>query len=155
MSGWTVLLLIHGLIATLLVGAITHQALAACWPARAPDDASFMRAARAVRAARYTNAVVVLYIATMMLGSVIYPHYRENVRPFLEDHHWNPSVGFFEIKENLVAIGLGMLPLYWWLWQGAETARKGLKPVTVMIALIVWWSFFVGHYLNNIKGFGQ
>ena len=155
MSGWTILLFIHGLVAILLIGALTHQVLAVCWPVRTPRPQNFVRAARAVKAARYTNAVVILYVATMALGSIVYPFYRENVRTFLEDRHWSPSVGFFEIKENLVAIGLGLLPLYWWLWHSPETVTSGRKPVTVLLALIVWWSFFVGHYINNIKGFGQ
>lgn len=155
MNGWTVLLFVHGLAAILLIGALTHQTLAICWPIRSAGPTNFLRAARAVRAARYTNAVVILYLATMALGSIVYPYYRVNVRTFLEDHHWNPSVGFFEIKENLVAIGFGMLPLYWWLWRSPEAEAQGRRPVTLLLALIVWWAFFVGHFINNIRGFGQ
>ena len=36
--GWSILLIIHGILAVLLLGAITHQAIAAAWPVakRAP-----------------------------------------------------------------------------------------------------------------------
>ena len=71
--------------------------------------------------------------------------------------HMREANGVFEIKEHFAAIGMFMLPLYWFYW------RTPLKPdyaaarrwLTTILALIVWWNFLVGHILNNIKGFGQ
>ena len=70
----TTLLILHGLIAVALLGGFTHQALAACWPAKRADG--FASAFRAVNGARYTTANIVLYVSTGVLGAIIYPAYR-------------------------------------------------------------------------------
>ena len=62
--------------------------------------------------------------------------------------------GVFEIKEHLVAIGLGLLPSYWLFWRranGPDTAAPR-RYLTWLLAFFVWWSFIVGHVLNNIRG---
>ena len=114
---------------------------------------------RAVSGAVYTNANILLYLATAILGGTIYPVYRVGVRTYLENARLYPAVGSFEIKEQFVSVGLGMLPLYWLAWQrpaeatvpdaGARTARIA---VTSILCFIVWYGFLVGHVLNNIKG---
>ena len=71
-----VLLIIHGLLAVTLLGAITHQAIGVCWPARA-TAASFVGRMRMVSASTYVNAIVVLYMLTAILGGIIYPIYRD------------------------------------------------------------------------------
>jgi hypothetical protein len=58
----TVLLIIHGLLAVALLGAITHQAVAVWWPAR-PPAGSFVERFRAVPSTSYITAVVVLDLA--------------------------------------------------------------------------------------------
>src|SRR5471030_269152 len=55
------LLIVHGLIAVALLGAITHQTASAWLPARKPA-ASFPGRFRAVSAAAYANAIVALYL---------------------------------------------------------------------------------------------
>ena len=70
--------------------------------------------------------------------------------------HW-PALGFFDIKEHFVAIGLALLPAYWVCWQqprDGELARTR-AALTTLLAGIVWWSFLVGHVVNNIMGFGS
>jgi hypothetical protein len=65
-------------------------------------------------------------------------------------------VGAFELKENLVAIGLGLLPVYWYYWRqplAADDARNR-RLITLFLTLIAWWGFLVGHVINNIRGFG-
>jgi hypothetical protein len=152
----TFLLIVHGLIAVALLGSITHQAFAACWPAR--RKAGFFTSFRAVAATRYTNVNIVLYLLAATLGGVIYSSYRISVRIYLENARlWAPN-GSFEVKEQFVAIGLGMLPLYWWVWQEPldPTRASARAAVTAMLCFIVWYSFLVGHVLNNIRGlFGQ
>ena len=72
----TALLIIHGLVAVALLGAITHQALAAWVPTRAPPSSFFSRF-RAVPSASYANAIVVLYTLSALLGALLYlplPH---------------------------------------------------------------------------------
>jgi hypothetical protein len=148
----TFLLILHGLLAVVLLGGITHQTISAVWPSR--NKIGIVRSYRAVSGSVYTNANIVLYLATATLGGTIYPTYRIGVRTFLENARLMPATGAFELKEQFIAIGLGMLPLYWLLWRrppeaGGKTARLA---VTLILCAIVWYSFLVGHVLNNIRG---
>jgi hypothetical protein len=153
----TFLLILHGLLAVVLLGGLTHQAMSAAWPSR--NRIGIVRSFRAVSGAVYTRANIVLYLATAVLGGTIYPVYRVGVRTYLENARLYPEVGSFEIKEQFVSIGLGMLPLYWLAWRrpaeasGADAgARTARIAVTSMLCFIVWYGFLVGHVLNNIKG---
>jgi succinate dehydrogenase/fumarate reductase cytochrome b subunit len=152
----TALLIIHGLSAVALLGALTHQALSVWWPAP-KRTASFFNNVRAVSSTSYTNAIIVLFVITVSLGSVIYPAYRVGIRIVLQDYRMLVPEGSFELKEHFVTIGLGLLPAYWFFWQRPlqpETAGTR-AALTTILAFIVWWAFLVGHVLNNIRGFGS
>ena len=152
----TILLITHGLLAVALLGAITHQAISVWLPARKAAD-SFVGRVRGVQAASYVTAIVVLYIATAILGGIIYPEYRLNVRVVLEQLELRLANGSFELKEHFVAVGLGMLPAYWHFWRKplANDPARTRAVLTAVLAFTVWWSFLVGHVLNNIRGFGS
>lgn len=156
MNTTTVLLIVHGLLAVALLGAITHQVLSVWVPARKPAG-SFVGRFRGVPSASYTNAIIVLYVLTAILGGIIYPAYRLEVRIVLEQLALAPQNGAFELKEHFAVIGLAILPAYWYYWRqplAAEHARTR-AVLTAMLAFIVWWNFLVGHILNNIRGFGS
>jgi hypothetical protein len=149
-----VLLLLHGLLAVALLGAMTHQALSVLPRAAAQGRRTFVDRFRGVNAAAYATPIVVLFAVTALGGALLYPQYRIDVRPALEDMQNAAANGVFEIKEHLVAIGLGLLPAYWLVWQqpleaGSASARRVL---TWLLAFFVWWGFIVGHVLNNIRG---
>jgi len=148
----TVLLIVHGLLAVALLGAITHQAASVLLPASRPAG-SFVGRFRAVPGPSYVNAVVVLYLVTAVLGGVLYTEYRVSVRTVIEQLGMWPAHGAFELKEHFAAVGLGLLPAYWYYWRftGEPRTRAAL---TAFLAVIVWWNFLVGHVLNNIRGFG-
>jgi hypothetical protein len=149
------LLIVHSLLAVALLGAITHQTISAWAPVSRGGAGSFIARMRAAPATSYVNAVVVLYALTALLGGIIYPSYRLNVRIVLEQMQLHVPNGAFELKEHFVALGLGMLPAYWYFWrapQAAEYARTRAL-LTALLAFIVWWGFVVGHILNNIRGF--
>jgi hypothetical protein len=151
----TTLLIIHGLVAVALLGAITHQALATWAPTRARPGSFFGRF-RAVPSASFANTIVVLYALSALLGAIVYSYFRVDVRPDLESAgHW-PALGFFDIKEHFVAIGLALLPAYWTTWRKPRTggAARARTALTSILAFIVWWSFLVGHVVNDIRGFG-
>jgi len=151
----TVLLIIHGLLAVALLGAITHQTLSTLAPARA-QPGSFFGRFRAVPSASYANAIVVLYAASTLLGAVVYLYFRVDVRPALEQAgHWQ-TLGLFDIKEHFAAIGLALLPAYWVCWRqpSADEPARTRAALTSILAFIVWWSFLIGHVMNNIRGFG-
>jgi len=149
---FTTLLIIHGLLAVALLGGITHQTYSAF---RTPAPVKgFISRYGAVNGAAYTNAMIVLYIASAILGWIVYAPYRLEIRTALEDLNLPKANGIFEIKEHFIAIGMFMLPVYWLYWKtaGHDTARK---IITATLAFFVWYGFLVGHILNNIKGFGQ
>jgi hypothetical protein len=150
---WTILLIIHGLLAVTLLGAITHQAVAVSFPSR--DRAkSFVGSFRGVNGMTYTNAIVLLFVVTAIMGMIIYPNYRLNVRTALQRLRLFTAEGSFEVKEHFVAMGLALLPAYWYFWrnpsdEGNRTTRTAL---TVLLCVIVWTGFLIGHVLNNIRG---
>jgi hypothetical protein len=151
----TTLLIIHGLVAVALLGAITHQALAAWAPARARPGSFFGRF-RAVPSASFANAIVALYALSALLGAIVYLFFRVDVRPDLERAgHW-PTLGLFDIKEHFVGIGLALLPAYWICWRKPRAGEpsRARTALTSILAFIVWWSFLIGHVVNNIGGFG-
>jgi hypothetical protein len=152
----TALLIVHGLVAVALLGAITHQTLATWAPAGARPGSFFARF-RAVPAAAFANAIVVLYVVTALLGAIVYLYFKIDIGPALErDRHWQ-AVGLFDIKEDFVSIGLALLPAYWLCWRRPLAGQpvRTRAALTAILAFIVWWGFLIGHVLNNIMGFGS
>jgi hypothetical protein len=152
---WIALVITHGLLAFLLLGAITHQVVSLWAPARA-GVTNFVSRFRAVGSANYANAIIVLYLVTAALGGVIYTSYRITARLTLEQGHYWKSFGAFEIKEHLIAIGLALLPAYWYVWRQPLDDNDALtrKALTALLAFIVWWAFLAGHIANDIRGLG-
>jgi hypothetical protein len=112
---------------------------------------------RAVPAAGYATAVCVLWVLTFLVGSYIYTKYRIYIRIPLEQGGYYKTGGFFDFKEHVASIGLTLLPAYWYFWKNAknpeyDNARKG---VTLVLAVMCWFLFIVGHVLNNTRGFAS
>ena len=144
------LLLLHGLSAMLLLGAITHQVLALWLPAWGRPS-GWWHALRAVHPERYVRAVVVLFCLTLLLGAINYLPFRVLVRAQYLDAHVPWATGLFELKEHAAAIGLAMLPAYWVVWRG-PTGTAAQRAFTTFLAVVAWWNFLVGHIVNNIRG---
>ena len=159
---WTILMIVHGLLAVALLGALTHQAMSVLMPVRqgagvAGASPGFVTRFRAVQGAGYAAAVCVLWVVTFMFGAWIYTKYRMYVRIPIEQQGFWKTQGVFELKEHLATIGLGLLPIYWLFWKDArnpeyDSARRWL---TVLLAAMVWFMFLVGHIVNNVRGFGS
>ena len=146
-------LVIHGLLAVALLGAITHQ-LTAFLAGRSMRGPRFLIHYAAVRPERFTRAIIVLFVLTLGLGATIYPAYRVDVRIPFEEMSLGWAVGLFELKEHLAGLGLGTLPLYAHLWQPqfGDCRRLDRCLVTLFIGAIVWFDFIAGHVLNNLRG---
>ena len=153
---WTSLLIVHGLLAVALLGAITHQAVALWWPVRAASG-SFVARFRAVPSISYVWAIIVLYVVTFVMGAWVYTHYRYTSRLALEQLRFLKTVGLFEVKEHLATIGLIVLPAYWAFWRRPLSAdyAEARKQVTLFLAVVVWANFLIGHVVNNARGFGS
>ena len=148
------LLMCHTLVAVALLGAITHQAFSVARRQPVAPARSFVDRFRGVHSPTFTNVVVLLFIAASVLGGLLYPRYRVDVRPTLEDLQLRAANGIFEIKEHFAAVGLGLLAAYWRFWRPPLTLEYAAtrKYLTWLLAFIVWWNFLVGELLNNIKG---
>jgi hypothetical protein len=152
----TALLILHGLVAVALLGAITHQTLAVWVPPGARPHSFFGRF-RAVQPAVFADAIVVLYVGATVLGAIVYLYFKVDIQPTLErDRHWH-ALGFFDLKEDFASIGFGLLPAYWIVWRRpvADDQSRMAAILTTILAFIVWWNLLVGHVLNDIKGFGS
>ena len=96
-------------------------------------------------------------MGTALLGAVVYLYFKVDIQPYLErDRHWH-VLGFFDLKEDFAAIGLGLLPAYWISWRQPFAGERGRTEagLTRTLGFIVWWSFLVGHVVNNVVGFGS
>jgi len=155
---WTILLIVHGLLAVALLGALTHQAMAVLMPVRQVAGApGFVGRFRSVPAAGYATAICVLWVVTFIMGAWIYIKFRIYIRIPIEQAGFWKTQGFFEMKEHAATIGLGLLPAYWYFWKNArdpqyDSVRKWL---TVLLAAMIWFAFLVGHVINNVRGFGS
>jgi len=128
---WTILLLVHLILAIGLLGALTHQAMAVALPVRQSAGGIVSRF-RAVPAAGYATAVCVLWVLTFIVGSYIYTKYRVYIRIPLEAGHYYKTGGFFDFKEHVATLGLVLLPAYWFFWKNAQNSgydnpRKGVR----------------------------
>lgn len=149
------LLILHGLVGVALLGAITHQAVAVS--SLSPEVASgFVSRYARVSSKAFPRAVIVLFVANSVLGAVIYPSYRLDVRVPLEEMQLAWAVGVFEVKEHFGGIGLAMLPLYSYCWDDRAATVDGFARaiVTWLLAFVVWFTFVSGHVINNLRGLG-
>lgn len=143
-------LLLHGLSAMLLLGAVTHQTLALWLPMRGQRP-GWWQALRAVHPERYVRSVVVLFCLTVLLGAINYIPFRVFARTQYLDAYVPWATGLFEVKEHAAAIGLAVLPAYWAVWR-EPTGTSARRAFTTFLAAVAWWNFLVGHIVNNIRG---
>jgi hypothetical protein len=138
----TFLLILHGLMAVALMGAITHQTITVWWPA-AKRTGSFATSLRTVPGTSYTVAIVVLFIVTAIFGSIIYAEFRVVVRPMLQNYRMFAEEGAFEVKEHVLAIAFGLLPAYWYYWRAPQDAAHATARamLTALICAAVWYGW--------------
>jgi heme A synthase len=152
---WNILLFVHFLLAVALLAAVTLQAVAVLMPARQAAGNFIDRSP--VPAASYTALIIILYVLQALMGAWVYVKYRTYVRIPMEEfrHYW--TVGSFEFKEHIVAMGLGILPAYWYFWRQPLSAEHAVvrKWLTVFLALSVWYAFVVGHVADDFRGVGS
>jgi hypothetical protein len=151
---WRILLFIHFLLAVALLAAVTLQAATVLMPVRQTAGDFIDRSP--VPAHSYATVIVVLYVLQALMAAWIYVKYRTYVRiPMEELRHWW-TVGSFEFKEHVVAMGMGLLPAYWHFWRESAGEHAGIRRwITVFLALSVWYAFIVGHVANDFRGVGS
>lgn len=147
----TLFLVLHGITAVFLLGAITHQTLGVFWPRR-PGQTDFVANARGIRPQIYAKPIVILYVTEFILGALLYPTYRVVARPPLQDLQLTYVIGLFEVKENFAAIMLAMLPSYLYFWKKAPDWATTRAWITAILFLTTWYNFIAGHLVNNARG---
>jgi hypothetical protein len=155
---WSILFTCHALLAVALLGALTHQAAAVLAPVRRLAGApGFVTRFRGVQGPAYAAAVCVLWMIAFIFGAWIYTKYRIYIRIPIEEMGYWKTQGFFELKEHIATIGLGLLPAHWYFWKNARRAEfdSVRKWLTVTLAGMCWAIFLIGHVVNNVRGFGS
>jgi hypothetical protein len=150
----TAILILHGILAAGLLGAITHQAFAVSLKSQQKAGASFFVRLRATDAGVYRTPVLILFLAVAVIGGVLYPSYRQIVRPLLQAQDLRAANGAFELKEHFSAIGALLLPAYWLAWKPPLAPEFQITRMwlTWILAVMVWWNFIVGQLLVAIRG---
>jgi hypothetical protein len=152
---WKILLFAHFVLAVALLAGVTLQAVAVLMPARQVAGNFVDRSP--MPAAAYTTLIIVLFVVQALLGAWIYVKYRTYVRIPMEQLRYWKTLGSFEFKEHIIAMGLGLLPAYWYFWQQPRSAEYAVvrKWVTIFLAVSVWYGFIIGHLANDFRGVGS
>ena len=150
----TVLLIIHSLVAVALLGAITHQTLST---SRGGLPVRFVLPPlphRAIRLICQRNCRSLCALRAARRDRVQF-YFRVDIRPDLEHAGRWQALSLLDLKEHFVSIGFALLPAYWVLWRQPhpENLARTRAALTSILAVIVWFSFLIGHVLNNIMGF--
>lgn len=144
------LLVVHALLAIALLGATTHDAILVIGFLRG-------RFGRARLERLYVRIQLVAYLATFLVGSVIYPAYRIYVRAAVFDR-WAPwASNLFDVKENFAALGLAVTIAYAWLRGRFEPARDAAwgplyAVLGLTVAALVWFQVVAGLVLVAERG---
>jgi hypothetical protein len=153
---WRILLFLHSLVAVGMLATVTLQTVAALMPTQ-QTAGKFVDRFRPVPAESYTTAIIILYVTNFLLGVWIYAKYRTFVRiPMEQLGHWW-TLGAFEFKEHIVAMGLGLLPAYWYFWHRPQSEEYASirRYVTVFVAVSAWYAILSGHVANDFRVIGS
>jgi hypothetical protein len=143
-------LILHDVTATALLLLISWQTLIA-WSSSA--RASYLRSGARFSSFELRGLISGLFVGTIALGGILYPAYRFFVRPNLVTSGMRYANGAFEIKEQLAALCLVMLPAYYASWRGGDIASSPVarRIITSLLCAMVWWNFVIGHFMNFTK----
>ena len=142
------LLLLHLAGAVVLIGASTHLAL------RMP--AMLRGRGRPALERTYGRVVTAAYLATYVLGALVYPTYRYHVRALYFDRHHPWLSNLFDVKENLATIALPLaLALGALGGRLADEADRRHRPIyasmAAFVALVVWFDVLSGVLIASYK----
>lgn len=143
------LLILHALLAILLLGSMTHNALITVrylW-----GNFSRVRLEK-----RYVQVAFIAYLLTFTLGALIYPNYRYYVRDRYFDLHMPWASHLFDIKEHWAAIGLALFIAFFLFSRelNPRTDRHWLffyVFLSLTLTLIVWFDLISGLLLSSYR----
>lgn len=147
-----VLLLLHAGAAIVLIGAATHHAL----QMRHYFRGNFQRQALEKV---YAKVVSVAYVITFVLGAMVYPSYRVQVRGLYLDRFAPAYAGLFDVKEVFasltltVAVGLGALAFTLRPTESPALARV-YAAMSLLVCAVVWLDVVAGILVTSVRGLG-
>jgi hypothetical protein len=146
------LLVVHALAAFALLGACTHQAVIALGLLRGRNHL-----ARLARVHARTTAL--LFVLAFSAGLLLYPHYRYRVRGLYLDRYAPWASNLFDLKENLLALGLPLaLAVAVLGWRLEPRSGRAVLPVFAGCALGLWglvlFGSVAGLLVTSVKGVG-
>ncbi len=138
------LLVLHALTAMALLGVTTHLLVvkAMRWRGRPRERLE----------QTYMRLLAPLFGGAFILGLLMYPHFRVEVRARYLDSVQPWASNLFDFKEHLVSLGLPMAIALFFL------ARRGPKarPVTDLFAALLWaivaWAAVSGLIITSVRG---
>ena len=146
------LLLLHAGAAIVLIGAATHHAL----QMRHYLRGNFQRQALEKV---YAKVVSVAYVITFVLGAMVYPSYRVQVRGLYLDRFAPAYAGLFDVKEVFasltltVAVGLGALAFTLRPTESPALARV-YAAMSLLVCAVVWLDVVAGILVTSVRGLG-
>lgn len=152
-SAYLYLLFFHALVSVVLAGALAHLV----W--RLIEYFTGMR--RFLSLPRlHASIVSISYTIVFILGALVYPPFRINVRHEYFDKTLPWATGLFEAKEHLASLGfmavIALAALLWTLPKKPEHAQNRVLPLvaglTVFVTVVVGYSAWAGWFLNTLKG---
>lgn len=146
------LLVLHAAGSTVLIGSATHHALLMRHYLRG-------HLGRSALEKTYARVLSISYIATFIIGALLYPSYRVHVRGLYLDRFHPFYARLFDVKEVfaalalLLAIGLGLVSL---TFKPAE--EKWLLPAyavsSFLVCAVVWMNAIAGLLITSLRGIG-
>jgi hypothetical protein len=146
------LLLLHAAGSIVLIGASTHHAL---------QMRHYLRGVFQCEALEktYAKVVAVTYVVTFVIGAMIYPSYRVQVRGLYLDR-FAPTYAFlFDMKEVYasltltVAVGLGALAFTLRPAESPALARV-YATMSLLVCAVVWFEVIAGLLVTSVRGLG-
>jgi hypothetical protein len=138
------LMLVHLAAAMVLLGSACHAAIAA-WQVRSGKIGKY------TLFRRYCSIVLVAYPVVFLLGSIIYPAFRVDVRTeFDANLPW--ATGLFEIKEHVTALALPLVAIQWILSRDRGIVPIGLQlAIALVLSLVVLGAGTTGALLVSLR----
>lgn len=144
------LLVLHALAGFGLLGVSTHQALVAIglWRGK-------LHLARLARL--YAQITCALFVLAFGVGLLLYPHYRYHVRALFFDRYEPWASNLFDMKENLLALGLPLAVSLFFLGRRLEPREEpALLPLFALFATALWglvlFGVISGILVTSVRG---
>jgi hypothetical protein len=143
------LLVLHAVLGSAVVGSATHLAVTLWLLARGRE--SQRRAAH-----RFALIAPLLLVAQLLLGLVIYPAYRVQVRLAWLDEHAPGAMQAFENKEHLAIMALPLIVAAS-VFARRPHETEGRLPAALLAgcgALCTWTALLIGFHVTAVKAIG-